>query len=75
MAVRTNGDLQVTSLVLRRNQVQRMDTLRELRSTRANRATRSDIAREVFEAGLDALFRELDSTFTASLNNADREAA
>lgn len=66
MAVRRNGDLQVVSLVLRKDQVKRMDALVEIRSTKANRATRADIAREVVEAGLDAFSRVAFSDFTAT---------
>lgn len=74
MAVRANGDLQVTSLVLRKDQVQRMEELRQRKSTKANKLSKSDIAREVFEAGLDVLFFAPSSIIDASNGN-EPEAA
>jgi hypothetical protein len=74
MAVRQGGELQTTTVVLRKDQIRRMDALVELRSSRANRVSRSDIAREVFEAGLEVFLFGRSSDFSAS-DDAEPEAA
>ncbi|MGI8405127.1 MAG: hypothetical protein ACR2OE_10280 [Thermomicrobiales bacterium] len=74
MATAPDGDLKSVSLVLTKDQIQRMNALLKSRKTSFSRISKSDIAREVVEVGLDTICFDRNTENHASVSP-DSEAA
>lgn len=75
MPLATDSPLTTISAVLTKDQVRRLNALRELRSAPYRRVGFSEILREAVEVGIDAILRGPDSTFQTSPTNTEESAA
>lgn len=70
MPVRVDGELQTMSLVVSKEQAQRLRALAALRSTKYQKVSISDVVREVIDAGLVQVLDARGSSPAASDRNA-----
>ncbi len=75
MPLATDSPLTTISAVLTKEQVRRLNALRELRSAPYRRVGFSEILREAVEVGIGAILRGPDSSIPTSPTSADEPAA
>ena len=75
MALSESSELKTESLVLTKDQSNRLRRIRDSRRTAVNRVSLSDIAREVVELGLQSFHLSESSEKTASPDSASTKAA